>query len=65
MITDKTISKKPCDTLVHLYTIDILKTKAKIQALNHCQNEIDSSDVPAWREFMSKVKDNIISSNIN
>lgn len=60
MITDQNISNKPCDTLVQLYTIDILKTKAKIQALNHCQSEIDNSRVEAWRDFMSKVKDNII-----
>lgn len=65
MITDQNISNKPCDTLVQLYTIDILKTKAKIQALNHCQSEIDNSQVEAWRDFMSKVKDNIIATKTN
>lgn len=65
MITDQNISNKPCDTLVQLYTIDILKTKAKIQALNHCQSEIDNSRVEAWRDFMSKVKDNIIATKTN
>jgi len=63
--TESNISSKPCDTLVQLYTIDILKTKAKIEALNHCQNEIDTSNVEAWREFMFKVKNHIISTNIN
>lgn len=65
MITEQSISSKPCDTLVQLYTIDILKTKAKIQALNHCQNEIELSNNQAWKNFMIKVKNNIITDKTN
>jgi len=65
MITENNISKNACDTLVLLYTNDILKTKAKIQALNHCQNEIETTKSEGWREFMTKVKDQIVVTKVN
>lgn len=45
-----------CDSLVRAYSLEILKEKSKIQALNHCQNAIELDQSENWRRFMYEVK---------
>lgn len=60
MITTDKQTNNTEDFLVKSYVQDILRQKSKIQALNHCQNEIELTHSDSWKEFMIKVKSNII-----
>lgn len=58
-IIDKQTEKSE-DFLIQSYITDIMREKSKIQALNHCQNEIELTKSESWKEFMIKVKCGII-----